>query len=129
MAHPNEQALRKGYEAFNAGDIEGVKAVFDPNVTAHILGKSQIAGDYQGVDEVLTALGNFVELSNGTFQTEVHDVLANDSHGVVLGTGTAQREGRTWDQKTLEAYHMENGKITEFWSWIEDADADEEFWG
>ncbi len=34
-----------------------------------------------------------MELTGGTFQEEVHDVLANDEHGVVLAIRRFERNG------------------------------------
>lgn len=129
MAHPNEDLLRKGYDAFNAGDIDTVKSLFAPDIVGHFGGKSQLAGDYKGVDEVIGALAKLVELSGGTFKETVHDIVANDTHAVALGEVTAQRDGKTYDQKSVEVYHVNGGKVTEFWDWIEDQDADKDFWG
>ena len=32
MAHPNEELLRRGYEAFAAGDMDTVLSIFHPDI-------------------------------------------------------------------------------------------------
>ncbi|HEV3474845.1 MAG TPA: nuclear transport factor 2 family protein [Actinomycetota bacterium] len=129
MGHPNEDFLRRGYDAFNKGDLDTVMSLFSDDVVLHIGGKSQLAGDYKGKQEYIGALGKLVELSGGTFKEEVHDILANDRHGVALSTTTAERDGKRLNQKSLEVHHIDNGKITESWAWVEDQDEDADFWG
>ena len=65
MAHPNEDLVRRGYEAFAKGDA------------------------------VLGFFGKTIELTADTFRVEVHDVVAADRHTVGLHLATGQREGRT----------------------------------
>jgi hypothetical protein len=36
MAHPNEDLLRRGYEAFGAGDIDTVLGIFDHGIVWHV---------------------------------------------------------------------------------------------
>jgi hypothetical protein len=38
--------------------------------------------------------GKLMELSGGTFRIEIHDVVANDTHGVVLVTTHGERGGQ-----------------------------------
>jgi ketosteroid isomerase-like protein len=130
MGHEqNLEFLRKGYDAFEKGDIDTVMTTFADDVVGHVAGKSQLAGDYKGKQEVMGLFAKLMEISGGTFKEEVHDILANETHGVALSTTTARRDGKTLSLKTLEVHHIENGKITEFWAWSEDQDADAQFWG
>jgi ketosteroid isomerase-like protein len=129
MGHEqNLEFLRKGYDAFEKGDIDTVMTTFADDVIGHVAGKSQLAGDYKGKQEVMGLFAKLMELSGGTFKEEVHDILANDRHGVALSTTTAQRDGKSLSLKTLEVHHIENGKITEFWAWSEDQEEDARFW-
>lgn len=130
MGHPNEKVLRKGYEAFAKGDLDTIRnEVFDPNIVFHIGGRSQLAGDYKGVDEVFGFLGRIMELSEGTFKAEAHAFLADDEHGVVLVNERAKRGNRTLDINTAHVFHLRDGKITEHWPSATDMYAEDEFWG
>jgi ketosteroid isomerase-like protein len=125
MAHPNEDLLRRGYEAFGAGDIETVMALFAEDIVWHSPGANQLTGDYHGRDQVLGYLGKIMELTGGTFRVEIHDLLANDRHGTVLVTTHAERGGRTLTSREINIWHLANGKYTEFWTFAENqADVD-----
>jgi ketosteroid isomerase-like protein len=129
MAHPNAELLNRGYDAFEKGDLDTLRGLFTDDVAFHIPGRSQVAGDYRGQDEVFGFFGRLVELSGGTFKLERHAVIADDEHGAVLSTGSAQREGKSVSTKTVDTFHFRDGKVSECWSFAEDPYALDEFWG
>jgi ketosteroid isomerase-like protein len=130
MAHPNAELLRKAYDAFNKGDMDFLRQkVFTEDVMAHAPGKSSLAGDYKGVDEVFSMFQNLFERTSGTFQVEVHSILADDEHGAVFSKASGQREGKSYEGNTVELYHFKNGKVSEFWPLDEDQYAWDEFIG
>jgi uncharacterized protein len=94
MAHPNEDLLRRGYEAFGSGDINTVLALFDDDIAWHTAGSNQTSGDYRGHQEVLGYFGKLMELSGGSFHLDIHDIVANDTHGVALVTTHGERDGQ-----------------------------------
>jgi uncharacterized protein len=53
MAHPNEDLVRRGYEAFNTADVETLRQLFADTTIFHEPGRSPISGDYEGLDQVL----------------------------------------------------------------------------
>jgi uncharacterized protein len=127
MANANEELLRRGYDAFGAGDIDTVLGVFAPDIAWHIPGDSQISGDYHGHQEVMAFFGKLMEITGGTFRLDVHDVLANDTHGAVLVTAHAQRDGQSFEMREVHTWHVADGKATEFWAFEEDSAATDEF--
>ncbi len=128
MAHPNEELIRGGYEAFAKGDIETVLARFDDNITWHVPGRSALAGEYRGHQEVMGFFGKLLEQSGGTFRLDLHDVLATDDHVVALIQATAERNGTTRTFNNAHVWHVADGKATEFWGLSEDPYGDDEFW-
>lgn len=120
MAHPNEDLLRRGYAAYNSGDMDTVHALFDDDIVWHAGGSNQLTGDYRGFQEIMGFFGKVMELSGGTFRAEPHDILANDTHGVVLVTFHAERDGQTVALRSADIWHLADGKATEHWSFFED---------
>jgi hypothetical protein len=129
MAHPNEALVRNGYEAFAKGDMQTVNELFADDIVWHVPGKSQLAGDYKGKDQVFDWFAKLINLSGGTFQQEIHDVVANDDHAIVLATLSAEREGARLQDRNVHVLHVRDGKVTEFWGYAEDQYGDDEFWG
>ena len=128
MAHPNEELVRRGYEAFNNADVETLRQLFADTTVFHEPGRSPISGDYQGLDQVLGFFGTLAERSGGTFRATLHDVLANDEHVVGLHSSDAERDGRTVRSPTVLVFHVRDGRIAETWSQHHDQHEFDEFW-
>ena len=128
MPHPNEELVRRGYDAFVAGDMPTLRELFDADVTWHPSTQGALSGDKHGVDEVLGYFGQTMELTQGNFQVEVHDVLANDDHVVGLQTARATRGDKHLVDRGLLVFHVRGGKVTEVWQYLEDQAAVDRFW-
>ena len=129
MANPNEDLLRRGYEAFASGDIDTVLSVFSHDIAWHAGGSNQTSGEYHGHQEVVGFFMKLIELSGGTFRLDVHDILANDTHGVVLATAHGERDGQQLAVREVNIWHLADGKATEFWAFAEDQPAVNRFFG
>ena len=127
MAHPNEELVRRGFDAFAKGDVDTLRELFDQDAVWHVPGRSQLSGDHRGVDTILGHFAKIAELTGGTFRTEVHDVVANDEHAVTIYVGRGEREGRTLEDRNVLVSHIRNGKLVESWLFSEDQYAADEF--
>lgn len=126
--HPNATLIRSGYEAFAAGDMDAITKVFAADISWHIAGRSELAGDYRGHAEVFGFFGQLAELSGGTFQLEVHDLMATDDHVVALVRERGSRAGRSIDSSGVHVWHVAGNRAVEFWGVTYDQYADDEFW-
>ncbi len=127
--HPNLTRARTGYEAFGKGDLDAVKELFADDIVWHATVAGPLNGDYKGVDEVLGFFGKLMQETGGTFKQEIHDLLANDEHGVGIVSVSAERNGKRLDgARSVHVFHMKDGKMTEFWVAPLDGDALAEFW-
>lgn len=129
MAHPNETLVRNGYEAFAKGDMQTVNDLFAEDIVWHVPGRSQLAGDYKGKDQVFEFFTKLINESGGTFQQEIHDVIANDEHAIVMVTWSAERGGNRFQDHNVHVLHVQNAKVTEFWGYAEDQYGEDQFWG
>jgi len=129
MAHPNEALVRRGYEAFATGDMATLNELFADDIVWHVPGRSQLAGDFRGKEEVFGNFQKVAELTGGTFKLDIHAILADDEHAVVLTRAMGEREGKTLDDNTIQVFHIKDGKVTEQWLHPGDAYASDDFWG
>lgn len=127
MAHPNEELIRNGYEAFSKADMEAVTEFFADDIVWHVGGQNPLSGDYRGKDEVIGFFAKLAQTTGGTLSLEIHDVIANDEHGVALVASTAEREGKKLEQRAAHIFHLKDGKAVEFWGFGEDDRAADEF--
>lgn len=128
MAHPNEDLIRQGYQAFESQDLARLGELFSPDIVWHAPGRNPLAGDYKGQEEVLGFFGRIAQEAGGTFKLDIHDVVANDTHAVALVTATGQRGGKSFTDQQAHVFHLEGGKVTEFWNHPGDLYAVDEFW-
>ena len=127
MPHSNEDLLRQAFGAFSTGDVDAFAALLTDDVVFHFPGRGPMAGDHHGKHEVLATLGKQAELTAGTFRVELHDLLANDEHGVSLVMAKAERAGRAWQDNGVLVFHFRDGKLSEFWLHPGDLYAADEF--
>jgi uncharacterized protein len=127
MAHPNEELVRRAFDAFAKGDVDTLRELTDQDGVWHTPGRNLLSGDYRGVDEILGFFARVMELTGGTFRAELHDVVANDEHAVALYVSRGEREGRTLENRNVLVIHVRNGKLAETWTLSDDQYAADEF--
>jgi uncharacterized protein len=128
MTHPNEDLVRRGYQAFQTGDIDTLRTLYDPDIMWHMPGNNLVSGEHKGLDAVLKLFGSFMDLTGGTLRVDLHDVLANDSHAVGLHTATAERGGRQLHGDVALVIHIRDGRISEIWHMEDDQAVWDRFW-
>jgi uncharacterized protein len=121
MAHPNEDLLRRGYEAFSTGDLDTVFSLFASDMVWHNGGSNQLSGDFRGHEAIMGMFGKLIEVTGGTLRLDIHDVLVNDTHGAVLVTAHSERDGEPMAVREVNIWHLADGKATEFWVFAEDS--------
>jgi ketosteroid isomerase-like protein len=127
MAHPHADLVRKGFEAFAAGDMATLDALFADDATWHSSGAGVLTGDFVGKQAIF---GNFARIpqESDAFSQEVHAILADDEHTVALVNATATRRGKTANLAQVLVFHVEGGKAKEVWITPVDAATSEAFW-
>jgi ketosteroid isomerase-like protein len=126
-ASDNERRIRKGYEAFNRGDIETLVDLFADDLVWHFPGHSKLAGEHVGRDAVLTFLGAYSAATDGTLRANLHEVMAGETHVAGWATDTASARGMTLDVRAVVIFAMRDGKVIEAWHHFADPDAVDAF--
>ena len=68
------------------------------------------------------------QATDGPPSVEIHDILGNDEHVVVLGKASARaRDGSSAEWKYTQIFHIRDGKTTEVWGMAENAAAVDPF--
>lgn len=129
MSHPNEKLIRDAYAAFARGDFDGYLSSCTPDFTFNVPGKSAMSGSYKARDGFMVLVGKVGQITAGNFDEVVHDVLANDTHGVVLAVHKLTRDGKAYEYRTAHVYEIRNGKLAECWEQPQDQASFEAAWG
>jgi len=129
MAHPNEDLVRRGYAAFQSGDMDTLRGLFADDIVWHAPGRNQLSGDFKGIDAVIGTFAKTFELTQGSFVLELHDVIANDEHAVALVRINAKRGDASLEDNSVQVFEISDGKVTEQWLYPGDLYAADAFWG
>lgn len=100
----NLEAVKRGYEAFGAGDTETVMSLYDDNIEWVQPGESAISGTYHGKGE----LGELLrQLADKTTSITPLRLIADGDTVVVLSQATIA--GETSDD--VEVFVLRDGKV------------------
>jgi ketosteroid isomerase-like protein len=128
-ADENVAIMRRGYEAFNRGDMKTLVEIFDERAVWHLPGRSALANDYQGREAILAYFGRIGRDTGGTFQAELERLLAdNDDRVVGIQRSTANRNGKHLDVGDSIVFQLKDGRITDGREHFHDLYAWDEFW-
>lgn len=128
MSHVDEELLGSVYDAAARGAVGSVLDRFDEDVVWHVGGRNLLSGDYHGRYGVSTFFAELSQLSGGSFELEVREVLASDEHVAVLVRERARRDGRAYETDSLHLWRLRDGQFAEWWRYPVDTYADDEFW-
>lgn len=106
--------IRRGYEAFNTGDMATLTTLLAKDVVQRVPGTSVVAGDHKGIDAVLAMYGQLAELTGGTIQANLVDVHS-DGHGhcVAVHVLTGTRNGVTRASRGSILFTFVGEKVSE----------------
>jgi len=127
MTHPNAVLLRAHLEALGRGDVPAAMSFYSDDVVFHYPGANPLSGEYRGKAAVLELLGRVMQMTRGRFRPEVRDILASDDHVAALVTVHAERDDRSAEWKSIDLFHVRDGKLTEHWVHEVDQDAVDRF--
>jgi ketosteroid isomerase-like protein len=127
-ATENAEVVRRGYEAFNAGDLTALSELFAEDAVWHAAGSGALSGTKQGRDAILAYFGELGTRSQGSFQAAVQDIVGGESHTVGIQQSRAENNGKTMDLATAIVFVIRDGKVMEGREYFEDTAKADDFW-
>ena len=112
ISHPNEDLMRTGYAAFGAGDIPGVLAILDPDITWTAGDHNALTGVSHGHEEVVAFFTKLVEVTGGSFTLDVQQIIADDTGAVVVSNAAATRDGVPYAWTITHVWEITDGRAT-----------------
>lgn len=94
-------------------DWDRVRDVFHEDVVFHFPGNNSLSGEYRGMTEAVTMIARLTAWTGGTTRVTMHDILANEQHGVMMYNVRATHAGKSISYDYLDIYHFREGKISE----------------
>ena len=121
------ELVRRGYEAFIAGDMVWLNEHLHENIVWHVPGHNLLSGTHRGRDSVVAFFLRSVKIALPEF--DFHDFLGSEDHVVVLANTTWRRQdnGETFTDRTVTVFHLDAGRAIEVWSLEEDQNGFDQF--
>ena len=121
--------VRRGYEAFNTGDMETLTEVFDESASWHTPGRGSLAGDHEGRDATFAYFGQLGGQTGGTFRAELRYVAGDhDGHVIALHRNSGDRDGKHLDVDCCLVLELKDGRVTYGREHFGDLYAWDDFW-
>lgn len=124
----NVELVRRGFEAFNAGDMASLSELFAEDAVWHVAGSGVLSGTKQGRDAILAYFGELGARTQGTFQATLQDLVGGEDHTVAIQQTRAQANGKTMDMAAVITFVVRDGKVTEGREFFEDTGKADDFW-
>ena len=124
--HPNVTLTRESLTAVEKGDMGWLESHMADDIVWHVGGNSKSAGTYKGKE---TVMGFFAGMNDVSMDLDVHDVLGNDDHAVVLGSAKLSApDGDSVEYNYVNVFPISDGKVTEVWGMSENDAETDPFW-
>ena len=126
--HSNVAIVRRAYEAFVQGDLDGALADLADDCVFHFGGDGPNSGDHTGHDAIAAALVKNFEFTGGAWKLDIKRVFADDHHAAVILHETASRaDGASIALDEVHILRMRDGKVVDLWDVPEDVQAHNDF--
>jgi len=120
--HPNIDMLAGFYEAFPEDDLSGL---FSEDTFALVGGSNSLSGTHRGRQAVLGVIESYRKAAADGMELDVHDILANDDHGMAIVRVSASRGDAAYDEYETHVFEIVDGLIAGiFVYWNDPAPAD-----
>ncbi len=125
--HPNVTLVRDMFAAMDRGDMQWIDDHTSDDIVWHTGGNSKAAGVRRGKDAVRESMAAMSD--PGAMKADVHDVIGNDDHTVVLGTAVVTApSGASAEYNYVNVFHIADGKVTEVWGLAENDAVTDPIW-
>jgi ketosteroid isomerase-like protein len=127
-ATENEAIVRQIFDAFARRQGFALRGLFAEDAVWSVPGSGVMAGVFRGRDEIFRFLTRLTKETDGTYASELHDVLVSDERAAVLYRARGTRHGRTLELDQVLLFRIEGGLVREVLALPSDPDAFESFW-
>ncbi|AZO61075.1 MAG: hypothetical protein EOQ55_21695 [Mesorhizobium sp.] len=125
----NSELIRRGYAAFNSGDMDTLAQIIDEKCTWHSPGRNPIAGDYKGREATFAQFGRYGGQTLGTFRANLLHVMESEDGRVVgVHRNTGERNGKQLDVLCCIVFDIRAGKVVDGREHFYDLYAWDAFW-
>jgi uncharacterized protein (TIGR02246 family) len=127
-AAENEAIVRGIFDAFSRKEGFALRNLFAEDAVWTVPGDGVMAGVHRGREEVFRFLARLPKETDGTYESQLVDVLASPDRAAALYRARGTRLGRTLEIDQVLLFRIEDGLVREVLALPSDPAAFEEFW-
>jgi ketosteroid isomerase-like protein len=127
-AAENAAIVRQIFDAFARKEGLALRGLFADDAVWHVPGRGIMAGTYRGREAIFRFLARLPKETDGTYGSELVDVLASDHRAAALYRARGARHGRTLELDQVLLFRIEGSSVREVLALPSDPDAFETFW-
>jgi ketosteroid isomerase-like protein len=124
----NAALVRRIFEAFATKNGFALREAFAPDAVWRVPGTGTMAGTFAGRDQIFSFLGRLPKETDGTYSSELLDVLASDERAAALYRARGQRHGRSLELDQVLLFRIADGLVQEVLALPTDATVFDAFW-
>ncbi len=114
----NTAVVERMTAAIFALDRPELDAVFTDDLEFHLRGPFVTAGDHEGIDGLLAALGAVFEATQGQVELEQRFCIGEGDWAAEWEHARLHRKGRILESDNALVYRFEDGRIAEMWMYL-----------
>jgi len=122
------ELVRRGYEAFNSGDLATLGELFAEDAVWYAAGSGVLSGKKEGRDAIFAYFGELATRTQGSFNAAVQDIVGGDQHTLALQQTRAENNGKSLDVASVISFVLRDGKVVEGREFFEDTAKADDFW-
>ncbi|MBM2822307.1 MAG: hypothetical protein HW413_1053 [Thermoleophilia bacterium] len=127
-AAENGAIVLRIFDAFARREGFALRGLFAEDAVWSVPGSGVMAGVYRGRDEIFRFLARLPKETEGTYSSELVDVLASDGRAAALYRARGTRHGRTLELDQVLLFVIDGGLVREVLALPSDPEAFEAFW-
>jgi uncharacterized protein len=127
-AADNAAIVRRIFDAFARREGLALRGLFADDAVWSVPGRGAMAGLYEGREAIFRFLAKLPKETEGTYGSELIDVLASDDRAAALYRARGTRHGRMLELDQVLLFRIEDGLVRRVLALPSDPDAFEEFW-
>jgi ketosteroid isomerase-like protein len=127
-AAENEALVRQIFEAFARKQGFALRGLFAEDAVWSVPGRGAMAGVYRGREEIFRFLARLPKETDGTYTSDLRDVLASENRAAALYRASGRRRGRRLELDQVLLFLIEDGLVQDVLALPSDPEAFEAFW-
>jgi ketosteroid isomerase-like protein len=127
-AAENDAIVRRIFDAFARKEGLALRGLFAEDAVWSVPGSGIMAVDYEGREAIFRFLAKLPKETDGTYGSQLLDVLVSDDRAAALYRASGSRHGRTLELEQVLLFSIEDGLVRHVLALPSDPSAFERFW-